>query len=52
VIAGQIKLRDGVPVAISTTSALVRDAKADPRDSAKVGVESAKAGAVSISPRS
>jgi len=52
VIAGQIKLRDGVPVAISTASALVRDAKADPRDSAKVGVESAKAGAVSISPRS
>jgi membrane fusion protein (multidrug efflux system) len=52
VIAGQIKLRDGVPVAISTASTLVRDAKADPRDSAKVGVESAKAGAVSISPRS
>jgi membrane fusion protein, multidrug efflux system len=52
VIAGQIKLRDGVPVAISPGSSLMRDAKADPRDSAKVGVESAKAGAVSISPRS
>jgi membrane fusion protein (multidrug efflux system) len=52
VIAGQIKLRDGVPVVISAASTLLRDAKADPHDSAKVGVESAKAGAVSISPRS
>jgi hypothetical protein len=35
VVAGQIKLRDGVPVTISGNSSVMRAAKADPADTGK-----------------
>jgi membrane fusion protein, multidrug efflux system len=50
VIAGQIKLRDGVPVTISGNSSLMRAAKADPADTGKGSP--GKSDVQSIPPRS
>jgi membrane fusion protein (multidrug efflux system) len=50
VVAGQIKLRDGVPVTISGNSSLMRAAKADPADTGKGSP--GKNDAPSIPPRS
>ncbi|MEP7064324.1 MAG: efflux RND transporter periplasmic adaptor subunit [Betaproteobacteria bacterium] len=52
VIAGQIKLRDGVPVVLSNNSVLMRAAKADPADTSKANGTSGKPDANVIPPRS
>jgi membrane fusion protein, multidrug efflux system len=52
VIAGQIKLRDGVPVVLSNNSVLMRAAKADPADTAKANGTSGKPDANAVPPRS